>query len=861
MKVTTFHCRWSPGMWLAAALLVTAGCQRDEDVSPLGNDTPVPALSVGLELSSATAPAGQRVALAITAKANLDEKLHGLQGYVRFNPAALSYEGQAAGLKGLVLVNDRKAASGELRIISVESHGLDARTATLVFQVKDPSYSRGISYQFEAAASPHHEIYKAAVSHGAVVTNAVAVPEAERLTAAAWVRRVAPDLAVAPQLVAAETWKPGTVVPSFMAGQYQANLVYGNADLAGGINVNDVAYLSDISVGASVLFDATNKDAVIAGNVRPINGGTGGTPRPGVIASGGVETGPGVIDVNDVSAVSDKSVGLTVSVVGDVIPGRGPTNPDGTGKPRVVITADISTNTTWTSGNVYQLGDAAHATTTNGNVYRVSNGATLTIQPGTRIEGWPGSGTFGAGGVGSGEGTMYVARDGKLIADGTALQPIVFTCVAPPFAGPNGEPAGQRWSGCWGGLFINGNATINSDSPTSGSSPAITGRSAGGCIDEADESDANQRFGGCNDTDDSGILRYVRSEYGGARFTANKERNGVTFNAVGSGTVVDYVQAYSSLDDGFEFFGGTVNVKHLYAVGNEDDNFDWVLGWRGKAQFLLEQSDSTYGDRCIEADNNGIDAGDPERTPRSDPIIFNVTCVGKAVPVRAPAAGTPNCKIQNGALNCVTQAFELRQSTAGTIRNAIAYRFAVGLDLDQPNGTAGGGLTLSPQGLCTQLQAGSAGTIGTGLSLRNALISVGPAPASGNPSVAADPDGTDPGVASGTPQDCGPYTVAGGFTGSNLEAMYIADAANAITTFAAGNAAGDFLVDPLNVLNPDFRPKAGSAPTTVARATPPSDGFFDAAAYIGAVAPVNGSSSNIPWYVGWTRGWVTSTLK
>ncbi|HKV73515.1 MAG TPA: hypothetical protein VJN95_03285, partial [Gemmatimonadales bacterium] len=119
-----------------------------------------------------------------------------------------------------------------------------------------------------------------------------------------------------------------------------------------------------------------------------------------------------------------------------------------------------------------------------------------------------------------------------------------------------------------------------------------------------------------------------------------------------------------------------------------------------------------------------------------------------------------------------------------------------------------------------------------------------------------------------TPSDCGQYTVAAGgaypgqaaYTGSNLEAIYIADPANAITVYGAGDPNGDYLINPLDVMWPDFRPKAGAAIGGLAAATPPTDGFFDNTAnYLGALPPNNGAG--IPWYSGWTRGWTSSTRK
>src|SRR5262249_54485306 len=150
------------------------------------------------------------------------------------------------------------------------------------------------------------------------------------------------------------------------------------------------------------------------------------------------------------------------------------------------------------------------------------------------------------------------------------------------------------------------------------------------------------------------------------------------------------------------------------------------------------------------------------------------------------------------------QAFLFRQNTAGTVRNAIAYRYAVGLDFDQPSGAAGGGPTFSTQGLCTQIGLAPANpAIGTGLSFRYSLISQGPTlpippGASGTLSLAGDADGNDPGfqISPALLQDCQttPYTIAAGFNGSNLEAMYIADTTNHITVFSNDDVNGDYLM-------------------------------------------------------------------
>ena len=132
-------------------------------------------------------------------------------------------------------------------------------------------------------------------------------------------------------------------------------------------------------------------------------------------------------------------------------------------------------------------------------------------------------------------------------------------------------------------------------------------------------------YGGNNHEDSSGVLRYVRVEWAGFPVTGTDELNGIAFQGVGAGTVVDYIQVHYNNDDGVEFFGGTVNVKHVYLTGNKDDSMDWASGWRGKAQFILVHQAADEG-------NNGIEASNLESPmngePRSNPILANLTLIG-----------------------------------------------------------------------------------------------------------------------------------------------------------------------------------------------------------------------------------------
>ncbi len=213
---------------------------------------------------------------------------------------------------------------------------------------------------------------------------------------------------------------------------------------------------------------------------------------------------------------------------------------------------------------------------------------------------------------GSSEDFLVVEQGCALIADGTAGQPIVFTAKAEVLG--NAEDNDR---GLWGGLVVNGYAPIN-DCPEG---------AAGGTDECTKEGEANSGlFGGSNAADNSGVLRYVSVRFAGSNVDPENQLNGIAFQAVGSATTVEYVQAHNNLDDGVEFFGGTVDAKHVVLTGNADDSLDWTDGWTGRLQYLyIEQTDSA--DNAIEADNR---EGDEGATPRSNPTIANMTVIGKS---------------------------------------------------------------------------------------------------------------------------------------------------------------------------------------------------------------------------------------
>jgi len=234
------------------------------------------------------------------------------------------------------------------------------------------------------------------------------------------------------------------------------------------------------------------------------------------------------------------------------------------------ISENITENTTWETGNVYQLG---------GRI-AVLDGVTLTIEPGVIIK--------GEAGTGSNATALVVARGATLIAEGTASQPIIFTSVADEImpgdvASPNLDPT---LNGLWGGLIILGNATISADA----ASVQIEGIPA---------SDQNGLYGGSDDTDNSGSIKYISIRHGGANIGEGNEINGLTLGGVGSGTVIENVEIVSNQDDGIEWFGGAVSISNVVVWNTGDDAIDTDQAWSGTLDnFVIVNP----GDECFELD-------------------------------------------------------------------------------------------------------------------------------------------------------------------------------------------------------------------------------------------------------------------
>ena len=232
---------------------------------------------------------------------------------------------------------------------------------------------------------------------------------------------------------------------------------------------------------------------------------------------------------------------------------------------------------TWHAGTTWVL---------EGVVY-VEAGGSLTIEPGTRIEGKPGS-------------ALVVTRDATLFSRGQENAPIVFTSA---------QPEGDRDAGDWGGVVMLGSAPINA---------------ANAHIEGIPDGDTRGVFGGNDASSSCGVMEYTRIEFAGFEVYANNELNGLTLGGCGNSTIVRHVQVHRALDDGIEVFGGTVDLKHIIITGAADDSLDWDMGWHGRVQFLVAQQHANVGDNAFEGDNL---KGNPDATPISAPTMYNVTLI------------------------------------------------------------------------------------------------------------------------------------------------------------------------------------------------------------------------------------------
>jgi hypothetical protein len=281
------------------------------------------------------------------------------------------------------------------------------------------------------------------------------------------------------------------------------------------------------------------------------------------------------------------------------------------------LSGSINVTTTLTSDKVWTL---------KGYVY-VTDGAKLIIQPGTTI----------ISDI-SEKGALCIERGAQILAEGTSTKPIVFT---------SGRPVGERTPGDWGGIVILGRAKTNRTSE-----PTIEGG-------------IGRPYGGTNDSDNSGVLKFVRIEYAGVAAMPNSEINALTLGGVGNGTIIENVQTIYANDDAFEFFGGTVNGKNLYAYATADDDYDFDFGYTGTITNGVAKRDPQFVDsgdagNGIECDNDGTGSA---ATPYTHPKLFNMILVG---PNNASSLSNHNLGLR------------FRRATQFTMKNSIIWGWMKG---------------------------------------------------------------------------------------------------------------------------------------------------------------------------------------
>ena len=341
-----------------------------------------------------------------------------------------------------------------------------------------------------------------------------------------------------------------------------------------------------------------------------------------------------------------------------------PATPTGPKTVEEIAPGPITASRTLSASKVYLLKGAV----------TVPTGVTLTIEPGTVIKGDKATNA-----------SLVVLQGGRLMANGTAAAPIVFT---------SNQAAGSRAPGDWGGVVLLGKARINA----TGGTANIEG--FGTPIP----------YGGTDNADNSGSLQYIRIEFAGISLSPGNEINGLTLGGVGSGTVVSHIQVSYGGDDAFEFFGGTVNAKYLVAARTTDDMFDSDFGWSGRVQYAFGLADPNLSDQAgasngFESDN---DANGSANTPQTAGAFANVTILGPQATTGAtlPAGG-----------NKYGVAAQIRRNSALSLYNTVLAGWPKGLLVDgtaSENNLAGGSLLLKgivisgvPSGKALNVNAGN----------------------------------------------------------------------------------------------------------------------------------------------------------
>ncbi len=453
----------------------------------------------------------------------------------------------------------------------------------------------------------------------------------------------------------------------------------------------------------------------------------------------------------------------------------------------VLVSGIIEGNVTWTANKIYKLSGFVRVgeEATYGTIGKVGN---LTIEPGTVIVGERAT-----------KGALIVQRGSKINAIGTAAAPIVFTSERDP---------GTREAGDWGGLVICGKA------PNNLPDDATNRQLEGGY---------GAYHGGTDAADNSGTLKYVRLEYAGIPINPNQEVNSLTMGSVGSGTTIDYVQASFGLDDSFEWFGGTVNCKHLIAYKGLDDDFDTDNGFSGYVQYGVGIRGAAIADQSgsngFECDN---DANGSSNTPFTSAIFANMSIIG----AKGASSTSIDPLFQHGA--------QLRRNNKQKIYNTVITGYPYGVYIDSQKGVGSNAKTNAANGdidLGNVVLAGvdGWGTNGWGLNWSVAVKPMG-VPVPGFENMTSLNTGLSTGLTAFTIGTAVPEDWFKALTGNKLVATQ-ANLGLSSTLWSAGR--------------PTFTLTAGTSESLIgANLKSGLPAFFEATDYVGAFKSTD-----------WTAGW------
>lgn len=675
------------GSLAAAGLLLFAGaCADDGPTVPAMPDMQAE-VELAIAASSLRAPVGSDISVAVRAVSA--EDLGGVQAYLSFDPDELEYVGQIADRDAIVVVNDSEAEAGVLRFASFSPRPLTPNTAKFAFRVLRDGYAGSMELSPEVVGSYDDQTELSFDVASAVEADGhlAAVGQPVDWDFRDWAEFWDPSIADAADEAG----------PMNIAGLPTDGAIYGDATLDGTVNVLDASATANAGLGNIEIIigtETSGRDFVTAANVRPVAGAC-------TVGREGADCATRTLNVLDASPIAIEGTpgGADQPVVSDAIalPKAIYTSGD-----TVILAGQTITGTfNMTADKIYRLEGIV---TVGDETTGAAGAGVLNVAPGTRVEGTE-------------AGALFISRNGQIFADGTPTQPVVFSCVANQ---PN-APAGQaRYPQCWGGVFIAGNAVVNEqDTGLASGAPVIPGRNPVGGENQREGEGGAVNFGGGNDADNSGTLRFARFEYGGKQVATNNELNNLTIGACGTGTILEHIQVHGGSDDGLEIFGGRCDVKYLYATANDDDQFDYSFGYDGRVQFVIIQMKSigtAGGDRGFEVDNTET-AATYNNAPRVNPQVYNVTIVGGAPTVhfnyRRGAGGT----LRNMLLVQGTDAFKLDNGDTCT---------ALSIDNTRVLGLTGSLITGSAA--CSPSVVGSAVTQAAfaGTELRDALSVLNP---------------------------------------------------------------------------------------------------------------------------------------